>query len=92
MLLTSIEVVLTFGKECSIFTGSHRSSFLKKVLRNNFAKFTGKYQCWSLLFNFTKSLQHRYFLLNFAKFLKNLFYKTPLVVTFFACCDNLLQN
>ena len=54
--------------------------FSEKGVRNNFAKFTGKYQCWSLLFNFSKSLQHRYFLLNFAKFFKNLFYRTPPVV------------
>ena len=59
----------------------------KHVLKN-FAKFTGKHMCQSLLFNkvaglrpttlLKKRLRHRLFPVNFAKFLKfNFFYRAP---------------
>ena len=46
-----------------------------KILEN----FTGKHLCWSLfLINFiTNRLQHRFFLVEFAKFLATCFYRTP---------------
>ena len=52
----------------------------KDVLRN-FAKFTGKHLCWGLFFNKLASLRpaslltlwHRYFPINFAKFLNTFF-------------------
>ena len=46
-----------------------------KILEN----FTGKHLCWSLfLINFiTSRLQHRFFLVKFAKFLGTCFYRTP---------------
>ena len=46
-----------------------------KILEN----FTGKHLCWSLfLINFiTNRLQHRFFLVKFAKFLATCFYRTP---------------
>ena len=51
----------------------------------NFAMFTGKYLCWSLFFNkyaglkacnfFKKILQHKFFSVKFAKFLRTPFFK-----------------
>ena len=68
--------------------------FCKKGVLRNFAKLTGKQPCQSLFFNkvaglrpapqasnfIKKRLWHRCFAVNFAKFLKALFYRTPLVV------------
>ena len=52
-----------------------------------FAKFTRKHLCWSLIliklqvsilqFHWKKGLQHRCFLVNFATYLRHLFYRTP---------------
>ena len=52
-----------------------------------FAKFTIKHLCWSLIliklqvsilqFHWKKGLQNRCFLVNFARYLRNLFYSTP---------------
>ena len=52
-----------------------------------FAKFTRKHLCWSLIliklqvsilqFHWNKELQHRCFLVNFARYLRHLFYRTP---------------
>ena len=60
-----------------------------RVVLRNFAKFTGKHLWQSLFFNkvadlrpatlFKKRLCHRCFPVNFMKFLKHLFYITPLV-------------
>ena len=57
-----------------------RSCSVKNVFLKSFAKFTGKHLCHSLLFNkvagprpanlLNKRLQHRYFPLNFGKFLR----------------------
>ena len=72
-------------------TGSGRNSlpqvFYKKGVRKNLAKLTGKQLCQSHSFNEVAGLRtatllknrlwHRCFLLNFAKFLKTPFYKTP---------------
>ena len=46
-----------------------------KILEN----FTGKHLCWSLfLITFiTNRLQHRFFMVKFAKFLATCFYRTP---------------
>ena len=56
-----------------------------KILEN----FTGKHLCWSLfLVNFiTNRLQHRFFLVKFAKFLATCFYRTPT-----ASCFCILQG
>ena len=52
-----------------------------------FAKFTRKHLCWSLILiklqvsilqlHWKKGLQHRCFLMNFARYLRHLFYRTP---------------
>ena len=63
------------------------NSFLK-----NFAKFTGKHLCWTFFFNevaglrpaalLKKTLQHRWFSVNFAKVLRtSFFYRTPSVAS-----------
>ena len=59
---------------------SRPKMFCKKGVFRNFAKFTGKHLCQSLFLNkvaglslFKKRLWHRCFLVNFAKFLRNLF-------------------
>ena len=65
----------------------HRSSrpkvFLKKTVLENFAKFTGKYHGWGLIFDkvsglrpatlLKKRLRYRCFPVNYAKFLRALF-------------------
>ena len=54
------------------FRSSHQRSSIKNVLKN-FAKFTGKHLCQSLLFNQTllkKRLWRRYLPANFSKFLR----------------------
>ena len=67
-----------------------RCSLFTRVILKNFAKFTGKHLCWSLLFNkvarpkppaLSKNrIQHRYFPVKFVKtFKKTYFYITPLV-------------
>ena len=63
--------------------------FCKKGVLKNFAKSTGKHLCQSLLFNnkatglvpaslLKKKLWYRCFPVNFAKFLRGPFYRTPL--------------
>ena len=60
---------------------------MKKGVLKKFGKFTGKHLCQSLFFNkvagrpatfLKKRLWHRCFLVNFAKFLRTPFYRTPL--------------
>ena len=61
--------------------------FCKKAVVNIFAKFTGKHLCQSLFCNkvtghrpatlLRKRLWHRYFPVNFTKFLRSPFYRTP---------------
>ena len=66
------------------FVGCFRSSHQRYSVRNcilrNFAKFTGKHLYQSLFFNKVASLRlwQRCFPVNFAKFLRNLFYRTHL--------------
>ena len=67
---------------------SHRSCSVRKSVLRNFAKFTGKYLCQVLFYNKVacpepatlskKRLQHRYFPLNFARFPRTPFHRTPL--------------
>ena len=62
---------------------SRPDMFCKKVVLRNFGKLTGKHLCQSLLFNevaclrpvtlFKKRLWHRYFLVNYVKFLRTSF-------------------
>ena len=64
----------------ALFRGSHRKCSARKAVLRNFAKFTGKHLCQSLIFNkaaglrlatvLKKRLWHRCFPLNFAKFLR----------------------
>ena len=74
------------------FRSSHQRCSIKKGVLKNFAKFTGKQLCQGLFFNkvaacnvFKKRLWHRYFPVNFAKFLEYLFYRTPLDDCFYKC-------
>ena len=58
---------------------SHPYVFCKKSVPKNFAKFTGKYLCQSLFFNkfltlSKKRLWHRYFPVNFPKYLGTTFF------------------
>ena len=67
--------------------GSHQRCSVRIRVVRNFAKFTGKKLCQILFFNkvtglrpatlFKKILWHRYFPVNFAKFLRTPFYRTP---------------
>ena len=62
---------------------SHRRCSIRKRVLRNFAKFTGKHLCQSFFFNkvaglrpatlLKKRLWHRYFPVNFAKFLRTPF-------------------
>ena len=59
----------------AFFRSSHQRCSYRKVVLRNFAKFRWKHLCQSLFFNkvaglLKKTLWHRYFLLNFAKFLR----------------------
>ena len=65
---------------------SYRRCSVKKGVLRNFAKFTGKHLCQRLLFNkvarrpatlLKKSLWHRCFPVNFAKFLRTPFLQNP---------------
>ena len=67
----------TFEELSSIFRSSRSQMFYKIVVLENFAKLTGKHLSWSVFliklkaFNFNKkTLQHRCFPVNFAKFLR----------------------
>ena len=73
------------GKQFRVFTcrSSHQRCSVKIGVLRNFAKVTGKHLCQSLFFNkvaglrsanlLKMSLWHRYFPVNFAKFLRTLF-------------------
>ena len=70
--------------------------FLKIVVLKNFANFTGKHQCWSLSLqacNFVKKrLQHRCYVVKFAKFLITIFFTEQLfTVTASVCSENLVK-
>ena len=78
---------------------SHRRCFIRKVVLRNFAKYTGKDLCQSLSFNkvtglrpatlLKKRLWRRCFPVNFAKFLRTSFYRTPLGDCFCSSNDSL---
>ena len=71
-----------------IFTSSHQRSSMQKNVLTNFTKFRGKHLRKSLFFNkvtglrpatsLKKRLWHRCFSVNFVKFLRTPFYRTPL--------------
>ena len=71
-------------------TRGHRRCSAKKGVLKKFAKFTAMYFCQSLFFNdvgglrpatlFKKRHWHKSFPVNFMKFLKHLFYRTPLLL------------
>ena len=64
---------------------SHPRVFCKKGTRKNFARFKGKHLCQSLFFKVVASLKlwHRYFPVNFAKFLRTLIFNrtTPVAAS-----------
>ena len=72
---------------------SHQRCSVRKGVPRNFAKFTGKHLWQSFFFNkvarlrpatlLKKTLWHRFFPVNLAKFLRTLFYRTPLDDYFF---------
>ena len=72
-----------FGRPYDVFRSSHPEVFCKKGVLRNFANFAGKHLCQSLFFNkiedlnpatlLKKSLWHRCFPVNFAKFLRTSF-------------------
>ena len=55
------------------YRSSHWSCYVWKGVLRNFAKFTGKHQCKSLIFNKVAGLSHRYFPVNLTKFLRKPF-------------------
>ena len=67
---------------------SHQRCSVRKGVLRNFAKFTGKHLCQVLFYNkvagpepatlLKKKLWHRCFPMNFAKFLRTPFHRTPL--------------
>ena len=67
---------------------SHQRCSVRKGVLRNFAKFTGKHLCQVLFYNkvagpepatlLKKRLWHRCFPMNFAKFLRTPFHRTPL--------------
>ena len=77
--------ILSSHESIATIRSSHPRCFIKEGVLKNFTQFTGKYLCWSLFSNdvadmrfatlFKKRLQH--FPVNFVKFLRNRFYKTP---------------
>ena len=67
---------------------SHPELFCPKGVLKKFTKFTGKRLCQNIFFNkiagrpstlLNKRLWHRCFPMNFGKFLRTLYYRTPLV-------------
>ena len=76
------------GMVPSINRSSHQRCSIKKGVLRDFAKFTGKHLYESLFLNkviglepatlLKKRLWHRCFPVNLAKFLRTLFYRTPL--------------
>ena len=57
---------------------SHRRCFIGKGALRIFAKLTRKYLCRSRFFNKVADIWHRCSPVNFANFLRTLFYRTPL--------------
>ena len=71
------------SRKLLMFRSSRSQMFLKISVLKNFANLTGKHLCWSLFLIQTlldsvdsvkKRLQHRCYLVKFAKFLKTLFF------------------
>ena len=81
--------------------GSHQRCSMKKGVRRNFTKFTGKHLCQILFFNKVaglspailskKRLWHRCFPVNFAKFLRASFFIEHLWWLLLVVLDNLLK-
>ena len=77
-----------YGPEEIPYRSSHRRCSVKKGVLGNFAKFTEKHLCQSLFFGkvaglksatlLKKGLWHRCFPVNFPKFRRPPFYRTPL--------------
>ena len=85
-----------------LFRTSHRRWSIKKGVLKNSQKFTGKHLCQSLFFNkaaghrlatlLKTKLWHRCFPVNFAKFLRTAFYRTPLRDSFWIILLFFLQD
>ena len=59
-----------------VHTRSSHPKNAEDVVLKKFAKFTGKYVCWSLFYNKVAGLRHRCFSANFAKILGTSFLGT----------------
>ena len=78
----------TFKYKYQVSVKQPPEMFYKKSVLRNSTKFTGKHLCQSLFFNKVADLSpatllknrfwHRCFLVNFVKFLRTPFYRTPL--------------
>ena len=83
------------------FRSNHRRCSVKNDVLRNFAKFTGKHLCQSLFFNkvasvpatlLIKSLWHRCFPVNFAKFVRTLFFAEHLRTTASVLCQRQFES
>ena len=84
------------------YRSSHRSCSIRKCVLRNFTKFTGKHLYQSPFFNkvaslrpatlLKKGLWHRCFPMNFAKFLRAPFHRTPLNDCFSTIPHFLVEN
>ena len=77
----------SFSKFCSEVRICDVQKQLSRGIYKNFVKFKGKHLCQSLFWPatlFKKKLWHRHrcFPVNFAKFLRTVFYRTPLAAAF----------
>ena len=83
-------------------SSSHQGCSVRKGVLRNFAKFTGKHLCQVLFYNkvtglgpatlLKKRLWHRCFPMNFAKFLRTPFHRTPLDNSFSTIQHFLAEN
>ena len=68
-------------KSLTNLKGSHQRFSIEKGVLRNFTKLTRKHLC--------QKIRHRCFPVNFAKFLRTLFYRTPLDDCFYNFCRNI---
>ena len=95
-------LILPFSQQHWSVRSSHQRCSIEKSALKNFAKFTGKYLCQSLFFNKVAGLKpatflkerlwHRYFPVNFKKFLITLFLQNIRGWLILKCCSFILQE
>ena len=78
--LSSIFPVLLSDKHFVFFRSSHRRYSVRKSVLSNFAKFTRKHLCQSLIFNIKKETMAEVFSCEFCKISKNTFFTEHLRV------------